>query len=170
MQIDWVLNESVTRDVDVLMRWLDNEMDVLTWGGPAFRYPFNRHSFTEDLYWGRLGSYSLRDQRGEMAAFGQLYERLGRVNLARLITDPLRRGSGIGKQLIAHLMQVGRNRFHCDEFSLFVYRDNRPALRCYEALGFEIKPYPRDVEFADICYYLTRPVDCDCYKGSNDAP
>lgn len=43
-----------------------------------------------------------------------------------------------------------------DEFSLFVYRDNVPALECYKAMGFEIRDYPEGASMADQCYYLTR--------------
>ena len=45
------------------------------------------------------------------------------------------------------------------EYSLFVYRDNEPALRCYRAAGFRASRYPEGAPLADECYYLTRPVE-----------
>ena len=71
----WVLQESTKPDVVAMMEWFPAADDVNIWGGPNFRFPFNRHSFFEDVKWGRMLSYSLRDPLGDFAAFGQLYER-----------------------------------------------------------------------------------------------
>ena len=94
-----------------------------------------------------------------MCAFGQVYERNNRINLARLIAHPAMRGQGLGRRLVEMLMTVGADLFQFDEFSLFVYRDNTPALECYRSLGFTVQDYPPDQSMADLCYYLTRPVD-----------
>ncbi len=71
---------------------------------------------------------------------------------------PQMRGKGIGKRLTRMLMSVGVKLFSLDEYSLFVFRDNTPALECYRALGFELQDYPSDQAFADVCFYMTRPV------------
>lgn len=65
----------------------------------------------------------------------------------------------MGRRLVQMLVSVGADRFPLDECSLFVLRDNTPALECYRSLGFEIQDYPSDEVFADVCYYLTRPVE-----------
>jgi ribosomal protein S18 acetylase RimI-like enzyme len=56
------------------------------------------------------------------------------------------------------LLEVGPKRLDSDEFSLFVYRDNVPALECYKAMGFAIRDFPEGASLGDECYYLTRPV------------
>jgi ribosomal protein S18 acetylase RimI-like enzyme len=154
----WTLAASIESDIDQLMQWFADEKTVRHWGGPEFRYPYNRHSFTEDMQWGRMAAFSLRDAAGGLAAFGQLYERFDCINLARLIVQPTLRGQGVGRRLIAMLMQVGVTMFPCPKFSLFVYRDNTTASRCYRAMGFAIADYPQGVKSADVCDYLTRPV------------
>jgi len=154
----WTLSESTEADITALMNWFPQADDVNIWGGPEFRFPFNRHSFFEDVKWGRMLSYSLFDSQHEFAAFGQLYERYGRINLARLVVDPTRRGEGVGKRLIDLLTAVGPSQFSCDEFSLFVYRENVPAFECYKSMGFVVSDYPDDMPYADVCYYLTRPL------------
>lgn len=155
----WVLEESVAGDIDRLMRWFPDAPSLNLWGGPRFRYPFTRHSFAEDMLWGRIASFSLRNADNEFAAFGQLYERLGCINLARLIANPTMRGQGVGKRLVAMLMQTGRPMFACPKYSLFVYRENAPAYACYQSMGFKTTEYPADEPMADVCYYLTRPVE-----------
>jgi ribosomal protein S18 acetylase RimI-like enzyme len=85
-------------------------------------------------------------------------ERGNRINLARLIAHPHMRGQGIGRRLVTMLMTIGADLLDMDEYSLFVYRDNTPALECYRSLGFEVHDSPSDESMADVCYYLTRPV------------
>jgi ribosomal protein S18 acetylase RimI-like enzyme len=154
----WTLHQSTEADIGAMMNWFPRAEDISIWGGPEFRFPFNRHSFFEDVMWGRMLSYSLFDSKGAFAAFGQLYERYGRINLARLVVDPVRRGEGVGKYLIDLLLAVGPSQFSCDEFSLFVYRENIPAFECYKSKGFVVTDYPDDMPHKDVCYYLTRPL------------
>lgn len=152
----WTLRPSKTRDIAELMGWFDGEDDVVVWGGPGFRYPFTRASFFEDIHWGRMLSYSLRSPDGSLVGFGQLYDRDQHIHLARLIVAPASRGQGAGRRLIEMLMQAGSSHMPHDRYSLFVFRDNKPAYECYRSLGFEVGEYPKDMPHADVCYFLTR--------------
>ncbi|MDJ0904698.1 MAG: GNAT family N-acetyltransferase [Woeseiaceae bacterium] len=154
---EWTLRAVVEADVDTLMQWFPTFEDVNIWGGPSFRYPFTRESFFADIDWERMASFGLFDWQDSLAAFGQLYDREERIHLARLVVDPERRGLGLGRRLIEMLMVVGKDHYPYGEYSLFVYRANEPAYRCYRALGFEIADYPPDVPHADVCDFLTRP-------------
>ena len=156
---DWRLETARDPDIDELMQWFDGEHSVKIWGGPKFRYPFNRETFIEDSHWGDMATFCLRGPDYTMTAFGQLYERDRRINLARLITHPQIRRQGVGRRLVQMLMSTGADLFALDEYSLFVFRDNTPALECYRSLGFEIQDYPSNQILADECYYLTRPVE-----------
>lgn len=157
-QEGWRLVDAKDSDLDRLMNWFGDALAVKIWGGPKFRYPFTARSFRKDCHWGRMVAYRLDSPDGEFSAFGQMYERLGRINLARLVVHPESRGQGVGKRLIGLMLEAGPRHFECDEFSLFVYRDNLPALECYKAMGFVIRDYPEGAVMADECYYLTRPV------------
>ena len=152
------LAKASIEDMETLMTWFPTAEDVNVWGGPKFRYPFSRETFLEDCHWPDMLSFVLRDSV-DMLAFGQVYERHSRINLARLVASPEHREQGIGQRLVEALIDEGRRHFDCEEYSLFVYRDNLPALRCYESCGFRITDYPDDAEMADICFYLTRPVE-----------
>ena len=161
----WTLQEATSADIDVLMTWFPQKEDVLIWGGPTFRYPFTPETFFEDIHWGRMASFALRDPAAEFAAFGQISERLGRIHLARLVVHPAQRARGIGKRLLRMLMIASQPLFDCKEWSLFVLRDNEAALNCYQAMGFTVGEYPEDVPHADVCYYLTRPIQRQQQEG-----
>ncbi len=159
LEIDgWQLERAADGDINDLMTWFDCRRSVHIWGGPKFRYPFDRESFAEDSHWYDMATFSLRSPDKVFSAFGQLYERNKRINLARLIVHPQKRGRGVGKRLTRMLMSVGESLLSLDEYSLFVLRDNAPALECYRTLGFEIQDYPPDQIMPDECYYMTRPV------------
>ncbi len=152
------LNVATESDISRLMSWFPTERSIDIWGGPKFRYPFTPESFDEDVHWRDIATYCLVGLSGEMLAFGQYYERHGRINLARLIVSPDKRGRGLGKQLVAMLMELGRKNIPLQEYSLYVYKNNHPAKACYAGLGFEESEYPEDDEMADTCIYMTRPV------------
>jgi len=154
----WILGASEERDIDALMKWFPDRESVSVWGGPIFRFPFTRHSFAEDLHWGSMASFSLRNQAGQLAAFGQVYKRYDRIHFARLVANPGMRRQGIGRRLVEMLMTVSPSIFDCGEYSLFVLRNNKPAYSCYLSVGFEVQEYPDDAPMADACYYLTRSV------------
>ena len=160
----WKLVEATEQDLLDLMTWFQDAPSVLEWGGPAFRFPFTAESFRKDCHWGKMASFRLDDPGGRFAAFGQLYRRYGRINLARLVAHPTMRGCGVGKRLIAHMLEVGPKLLSCKEFSLFVFRDNIMALECYRSMGFVIRDYPSGAPMPDQCYYLTRPA---LQKGEN---
>ena len=153
----WRLVEAANGDLEQLMSWFGEPGEVNAWGGPGFRFPFTVDTFREDCRWGRMPSFRLNSPAGELAAFGQMYERYGRINLARLVVNPGMRGQGIGKRLIGLLIDAGAELYTAGEFSLFVYRDNAAALGCYSSMGFVIHEYPAGAPLADDCYYLVRP-------------
>ena len=155
----WSLERATDGDVDTLMLWFPDKHSIHVWGGPRFRYPFNRESFIEDCRWHEMATFTLRDPNSQFTAFGQFYERNGRINLARLVANPQMRGQGIGKRLVKMLMTAGAAVFPLEEYSLYVYKDNMLAIKCYLSLGFESQDSSPDGAMADVCHYMTRSVD-----------
>jgi ribosomal protein S18 acetylase RimI-like enzyme len=154
----WSLAEASEEDIDHLMGWFPDANAVNVWGGPAFRHPFTRETFHNDVRWLEMASYSLRDPSGQLVAFGQFYARISRINLARLVVSPESRGQGAGKRLISGLMAAARPLLNLSEYSLFVYDDNTPAFECYKSMGFVEAEYPGEMPIGGTCRYLTRPV------------
>ena len=153
----WQIAEASDSDLDELMSWFHDAAEVDTWGGPRFRFPFTKATFRKDCHWGRMPGFRLNSPAGEFSAFGQMYQRYGRINLARLVVNPGMRGQGVGKRLVGLLIETGPTLFPADEFSLFAYRHNEAALGCYRSMGFVVRDYPEGARMADQCYYLTRP-------------
>lgn len=152
------LEPATKADIRGLMSWFPDQPSIGIWGGPNFRYPFTPRTFEQDTHWQELDSFCLVDSEGDMLGFGQIYERCGRINLARLVVAPESRGKGFGKQLVRMLMDEGKKKFPLTEFSLFVYEHNRPADACYRSLGFEKREWPSGEELIDNCVYMTCPV------------
>lgn len=152
----WLLAATADTDFDEIMGWFGSAESVNIWGGPVFRYPFTNRSFREDCHLDEMAAYSLRDPQGRLAAFGQSYERDGRGHLARLVSNPAMRRRGVGKRLIEMIIAVLAERHDFAEYSLFVFRDNEAAYRCYRSLGFAVQDYPDGAPLPDQCYFLTR--------------
>ncbi len=155
----WRLERAGDSDIVELMSWFPDAHSVDIWGGPEFRFPFTQDSFREDCRLDVMKSYTLRDPCNRMAAFGQLYNRNDRGHLARLVSNPGMRRQGAGKRLIELLMRAAEDEFGFREYSLFVYRDNEPAYRCYLEMGFTVQNYPDDAKLQDKCFFLIRTSD-----------
>ena len=103
----WQLVEAADKDLDELMSWFGGPDETDIWAGPRFRFPFTRATFRKDSHWGRMPGFRLNSPDGRFAAFGQMYRRYGRINLARLVVNPAMRGQGVGKRLVGMLIEVG---------------------------------------------------------------
>jgi len=119
-----------------VMTWFPDRHACAQWGGPAMRFPFTEDSFLEDIHWGKMPSYCAVNAEGDLLGFGQFYEKLGRCHLARLAVAPAFRGQGLGKAFISSLMNISKNQLGKNEFSLYVLEQNKPAIACYQSLGF----------------------------------
>jgi ribosomal protein S18 acetylase RimI-like enzyme len=155
-QAGWILSSASDADIDTVMTWFPDEDSVVIWGGPEFRYPFTAATFREDCRIGLMDSYCLRSPAGELAAFGQSYERNGRGHLARLVSNPACRGAGAGKRLIEMIIAALAAKHDYDEYSLFVFRHNQPAYLCYLSSGFVVRDYPGGAPLQEQCYFLTK--------------
>ena len=144
-------------DIPVLMNWFQTERECKTWGGPEFDFPFDRVSFTRDVKWPQLDSYSLVRPDDGLLGFGQYYEKQQRVHLARLVVAPDFRGRGLGVELVGRLLETGREKLGRSDGSLYVMEHNAAALSCYRSLGFELHPPPEnDVIHSGVVFMVLR--------------
>ena len=152
----WTLFPLVDAEIDDVMTWFPDADSVNIWGGPNFRFAFTGETFREDCRLDLMQSWVLRNPEGQLAAFGQAYDREGRGHLARLASNPALRRRGAGRRLIEMIITSLEKTREYDEYSLFVFRDNAPAYQCYRSLGFVVQDYPEDAPMPDKCYFLTR--------------
>ncbi len=140
------LAETQLDEMKTLEGWFTNKDSCYQWGGPRVRFPFTSETFSEDIQWQSMPTYSLLSESGELAGFGQYYEKSGRCHLARLAISPSQRGRGIGQRFISELMKIGMAELKTEECSLFVLNYNSSALQCYRTLGFSKSEYPANHE------------------------
>ncbi|REJ85731.1 MAG: GNAT family N-acetyltransferase [Acidobacteria bacterium] len=158
------LAEVTAERLDQLAGWWSSADEVLAWGGPEFRWPFDDDSFRDDLRLQANTSRFLVDSRGRTLAFGQSYGRGGRLHLARLAVAPDRRGAGVGGELIRRLIRLGGAGDRSLETSLFVLAENSAAIRCYEREGFRRTSMPAGEGWLDRLggrevLFMVRPAD-----------
>lgn len=152
----WTLSPLVDAEIDEVMTWFPDAESTNIWSGPIFRFPFTRGTFREDCKLDVMRSWVLRNPQGQLAAFGQAYERDGRGHLARLVSSPNLRRQGAGRRLIESIIELLEEMQCFEEYSLFVFRDNTPAYQCYLSLGFVVQDYPDDAQMPEKCYFLTK--------------
>lgn len=159
------LQQPTTEHLLQVMGWVRSPKVFNIWAGPGFRFPFTESSFIEDLKLDELHSRVIVDPQlgteNQVQAFGQIYQRLNRTHLGRLVVNPQAQGKGVGTQLIRNLMTLGDALFGCDSYSLFVLHSNTRAIKLYSRLGFKVTEYPEIMPLAD-CHYMVKS------KGSNN--
>ncbi|TWP50949.1 GNAT family N-acetyltransferase [Lentzea tibetensis] len=79
--------------------------------------------------WAGFGLYA-----DELVGYGEVWVDDDEVELARLIVAPHARGRGVGRELVARLVEQALA--HHPSIFMRVHPDNARALRCYAGAGF----------------------------------
>lgn len=146
------------KQLEIVRTWSSGKNELTQWAGPNIRFPHTLNTFLTDLKFQELPSYGLINDKKELVAFGQYYQRLGHCHLGRLIVNPEYRRQGIASILVETLSVKAKQDLKLSPLSLFVYQNNTAALTLYKKLGFIETCYPEKMPLDD-CLYLTK-VDC----------
>lgn len=122
--------------------WFSDHQQIYTWGGPNMTYPMSDENFLKCLTAEHFKSFCLLNDQQQLLAFGQYYRRLEHHHLGRLAVNPKYRGQGLAKILINNLLEQAYSEQSAKGASLFVFKDNGVAYRCYQSLGFIETDYP----------------------------
>lgn len=147
------LRPATVADLARLSHWFTCAEAVQQWGGPLPRFPLDLDQLIEDIDFLAQPAFALcADSR--LLAFGQIRPRADYHHLARLVVAPDERGQGHGGRLVQALI----DRYpRANGFSLYVYRDNLAACRCYQRLGFAEATDPEPGPPGGNCLFMTRP-------------
>jgi ribosomal-protein-alanine N-acetyltransferase len=99
----------------------------------AYAYPWNEGTYLDCL---RVGySMWLMEYRKEVCGYGILSMGAGEAHLLNICVSPTHQGKGLGRELLAHMIEVARS--HGNEMMFLEVRpSNIAAIRLYESVGF----------------------------------
>mgnify|MGYP000894758623 CR=1 FL=1 len=133
------LKPATLQDLQTVLTWITSPEDLKRWGGPLLTWPPKAEMTWQQIEAPAHKVFALFSDAGELAGFGQtlLREENG-VHLGRIILSPALRGQGVGRELMNNLIEKGRELYHPNYFSLYVYSDNLPAVKLYQSMGFVV--------------------------------
>jgi [ribosomal protein S18]-alanine N-acetyltransferase len=99
----------------------------------AYAYPWNEGTY-QDCF--RAGySMWVMEYRREICGYGILSMGAGEAHLLNVCVDPSQQGKGFGREILAHMIELGRSLGN-DMMFLEVRPTNIAAVRLYESVGF----------------------------------
>ncbi len=149
-------------DVSGLNAWVTDDEILLRFAGPGLRRPLTFDQLVAPADGTSLAFAVTDRETGRTIGHAQLRGidsdarscRIARV----LIGEPELRGRGLGGELIGLLVAYASSSLGVVEVTLNVYRDNVPAIRCYQRFGFEFTGRPSSVPSAgEEMRYLVQP-------------
>lgn len=141
-------------DFNQLMDWIETAELMLQWGGPSFVFPLNEFQLQEYLKNanGENSSsyiYSVIDEEKE-TLIGHISitridqnNRSGRISRV-LVGNATAKGKGICAQMMQQVLTIAFNDFKLHRVTLGVFEFNKPAIACYEKVGFQKEGFMRD--------------------------
>jgi ribosomal protein S18 acetylase RimI-like enzyme len=141
-------------DLPGVISWFLTETEAKNWGGPNIHFPLRLEQLKLDIEWDVADSYAFIDEIGNLLGFAQVLNKFGYKHLKRIAISPEMRGNKLGYELMTVLL----NSTVIDgvSFSLFVYKDNIPAKKLYDSLGFVVQEYPDGQPEIKDCIFMVK--------------
>lgn len=148
------LREFASADAGLLIAWIADAAELLTWAGPSFRWPLDEE---------QLGQYAAEpaarrriwtavDARsGATVGHASLKLDADRPSgrLGRVLVAPGARGRGVGAAMLTQVLAYAFGELGLERVGLGVFTHNGSAVRLYERLGFVCDGVLHDVERVD---------------------
>ena len=130
------------RDFDEIRSWITDERAHAMWCAGRFAFPLEEKNFSAVLrdIGERFGdcAYAATADDGKITGFFcySVNPATGQGMLKFVIVDPAQRGKGLGKAMLRMAADYAFASTGADTVCLNVFRENLPALKCYEHAGF----------------------------------
>lgn len=124
-------------DAAEVVRWPGSLAEARAWAGATLKRRPGRSQLARWHAEPGVHPFVMRSGRTPVA-YGELWvdRAAGEVELARIIVRPSHRSRGLGRLLVTRLLRAAAA-FDVERAFVRVVPGNAPALRCYEAAGFE---------------------------------
>ena len=102
----------------------------------TFKTPWSLQSFRDEMEKNACARYLVAEEDGRIVAYGGAWMILEEGHITNIAVDEAYRGRGIGKALLAALMQYAAN-LGVQYLTLEVRKSNAVARGLYESFGFQ---------------------------------
>ncbi|MEG3753755.1 MULTISPECIES: GNAT family N-acetyltransferase [Psychromonas] len=135
-------------DYDQLIDWIDSKELNYLWGGPAYEFPLSHKKIKYHCAQESVFPFLVKDE-GQLVGFIELYEvSASEFRVCRVFISNEFRGQGKAQEMVLLAMQKAKIEFNANLLTLNVFSHNKPALKCYEKLGFKTTSnHVRELEF-----------------------
>ena len=128
-------------DAPIILGWIKNKTDLRKWSADRYRdYPATPDEMTQLYAPDNMTPLTAEDENGNVIAHIAIripdIANHKAVKLGFIIVDDSLRGKGYGKELIRQTIDYARKNLNATSISLGVFKNNPPALHCYESVGF----------------------------------
>ncbi|MDD9302695.1 MAG: GNAT family N-acetyltransferase [Desulfobacter sp.] len=137
-----------------LSGWFLTESEAKNWGGPSIHFPLSLEQLKIDIEWNVALSYALVDKGDDLLGFAQSFNKFGCKHLGRIVVSPKMRGKKLGYKLMEALLDSAGTKGV--NFSLFVYKENIPAKKLYQSIGFEVRANPEGQPEIKDCMFMVK--------------
>ena len=130
------------KDFEMIKDWITDPRTHALWCANRFDYPLCEKNFEEVLRDIRIRNgdnpFVAVGDDGEAVGFFcySLHPETNEGLLKFVIVDPAVRGHGIGKAMLRLAVDYAFGISKADAVYLRVFRENIPAVKCYESVGF----------------------------------
>lgn len=128
-------------DAPIILGWIKNKTDLRKWSADRYRdYPATPDEMVQLYAPDNMTPLTAEDENGNIIAHIAIripdIANPKAVKLGFIIVDDSLRGKGYGKELIRQTIEYARKNLNATSISLGVFKNNPPALHCYESVGF----------------------------------
>ena len=155
-----ILRNFKKEDAPIILGWIKNKTDLRKWSADRYRdYPATPDEMAQLYAPDNMTPLTAEDENGNVIAHIAIripdIANHKAVKLGFIIVDDSLRGKGYGKELIRQTIEYARKNLNATSISLGVFKNNPPALHCYESVGFRkigLETYNIDGDTWEVIY------------------